>query len=265
LQEKPASDITLSFLDASGQLIKAYSSKATNKATNNAAANKTPELRAPAEAGLNRFIWPMRYPEALLVPGDKLLTDKVVGPLAPPGPYQVRLEVNGAAQTQTFTLVKDPRVAASQADFEAQFGLLLQIRDKLSATHDAVNRLRRIRQQVEEWVQRAAGHAAAEAISQAAQAVQEKLRAVEETLIQVNYRGARDRLNLPAKLNAKLAELPSVVAAADYAPPQQTYDVFHDLTERIDQQVQRLHEIIETDVVEFQRLIDTHKIPAIVL
>jgi photosystem II stability/assembly factor-like uncharacterized protein len=260
LREKPSSDITLSFLDAQGQLIKAYSSKASDNAT----ANKTPELRAPAEAGMNRFIWPMRYPEARLVPGDKLLTDKVVGPLAPPGPYQVRLDVNGTTQTQTFALLKDPRVAAGQADFDAQFALLLQIRDKLSTTHDAVNTLRRIRQQVDEWTQRAAGHSGADAVSQAAQTVKDKLATVEDALIQVNYRGARDRLNLPAKLNAKLAELPSVVAAADFAPPQQVYEVFNHLTEHIDQQLQQLQEIIDKDVAAFQRLLDTHKIPAIV-
>jgi photosystem II stability/assembly factor-like uncharacterized protein len=262
LREKPSSDITLSFLDAQGQLIKAYSSSI--KASDTATANKTPELRAPAEAGMNRFIWPMRYPEARLVPGDKLLTDKVVGPLAPPGTYQVRLDVNGTTQTQSFALRKDPRVTASQDDFDAQFALLLQIRDKLSATHDAVNTLRRIRQQVDEWTQRAAGHNGAQAVSQSAQTVKDKLATVEEALIQVNYRGARDRLNLPAKLNAKLAELPSVVAAADFAPPQQAYEVFNHLTEHIDQQLQQLQEIIANDVAEFQRLLDTHKIPAIV-
>jgi hypothetical protein len=262
LREKPSSDITLSFLDAQGWLIKAYSG--SMKASDTATANKTPELRAPAEAGMNRFIWPMRYPEARLVPGEKLLTDKVVGPLAPPGTYQVRLDVNGTTQTQTFALLKDPRVAASQADFDAQFAFLLQIRDKLSVTHDAVNTLRRLRQQVDEWTQRAAGHDGAEAVSQAAQRVKDKLATVEDVLIQVNYRGARDRLNLPAKLNAKLAELPSVVAAADFAPPQQAYEVFNHLTEHIDRQLQQLQEIIAQDVAEFQRLLDTYKIPAIV-
>jgi hypothetical protein len=206
----------------------------------------------------------MRYPEAHKIPGDKLLEDKIVGPPAPPGTYQVRLEVDGATQTQTFTLLKDPRAAASQADFEAQFALLQQIRDKLTATHDAVIKLRRIRQQVDEWTQRATGHAGADAIAQAAQTVKDQLTAVEETLIQTKFRGARDRLDLPVKLNAKLAELPSVVAAADFAPPQQVYEVFNHLAEHIDQQLQRLQEVITKDVAEFQRLLDTHRIPAVV-
>ena len=77
-------------------------------------------------------------------------------------------------------------------------------------------------------------------------------------------RGARDRLNLPSKLNAKLAELTSVVAAADFAPPKQTYDVFHDLTERIGSQLHQLKEVIGTDVPGFEKLVHELKLPAIV-
>ncbi|MGQ4809254.1 hypothetical protein NKDENANG_02669 [Candidatus Entotheonellaceae bacterium PAL068K] len=260
LQDTPPDDITLSFLDANGDLIQAFSSRAADHGVS----DQAEEQRVPVQAGMNRFIWHMRYPEAHKIPNDKLMEDRGVGPLAPPGTYQVRLEVAGASQTQTFDLLKDPRVAASQADFDAQFALLMQIRDKLSETHDAVNQLRSIRQQVDEWVHRAAGHVSAAAVSQAADAWQEKLTAIEHTLTQVDYKGARDRLNLPAKLNAKLAELTSVVAAADFAPPQQAYDVFHDLSGRIDAQLRQFDEVMKQDVSAFERLVLDLRIPAIV-
>jgi hypothetical protein len=259
LQDKPAGEVTLSFLDAQGGLIKTFSSTAPESGSSG-----TGEQRVPAEVGMNRFIWHMRYPDARLVPGDKLLEDKVGGPLAPPGTYQVRLAVNGEVQTQTFALVKDPRVTASQADFEAQFQCLLAIRDKLSVLHDSINKLRSIRQQVDEWGQRATGHAAAEAVARAAGTLQEKLSAIEDEVIQVHYKGARDRLDLPVKLNAKLAELTSVVAAADFAPPQQTYDVFHEISGKIDLQLQRLDEVIAQDVTGFEHLLRELQIPAIV-
>jgi hypothetical protein len=213
---------------------------------------------------MNRFIWPMRYPDAHKVPGDKMMEDRGKGPMAPPGAYQVRLEVGGDSQTQAFNLVRDPRVTASQADFYAQFTLLMQIRDKLSDTHDCVNQLRSIRQQVEEWVKRAAGHTSAAAVSQAAEALLEKLSAIENVLIQVDSKGARDRLNLPVTLNAKLSELTSVVAAGDFAPPQQAYEVFHDISRRIDQPLKQFEAVIDEDVSVFQHLIQELGIPAIV-
>jgi photosystem II stability/assembly factor-like uncharacterized protein len=259
LKDKPTEAVTLSFLDARGELIKTFVSTAPEPGSSGKV-----EQRVPAEAGLNRFIWHMRYPDARLVPGDKLLEDKVGGPLAPPGTYQVRLTVGGDSQTQTFALVKDPRVSASQADFEAQFQFLIAVRDKLSTLHDSINQLRSIRQQVDEWVQRAAGHAAAEAVTRAAGALQEKLSAIEDEVIQVRYKGARDRLDLPAKLNAKLAELTSVVAAADFAPPQQAYDVLSDITGRINLQLRRLEEVIDQDVTGFEHLLRELQIPAIV-
>ena len=83
-------------------------------------------------------------------------------------------------------------------------------------------------------------------------------------MIQVDFKGARDRLNLPAKLNNKLAELSSVVAAADFAPPNQVYDVFDDLVSRIDPQLQQLEKTIDEGVTQFTTLVHELGIPAIV-
>ena len=157
---------------------------------------------------MNRFGWNMRYPGARKVPGDKTTDGVGRGPLAPPGTYQVRLSVGDQSQTQSFDMVKDPRVEATQEDFDAQFELLIRIRDKISETHDNINRLRSARSQVAEWAKRAERTAGQEAVKSAASdALKEKLDEVEATLIQTEYKGARDRLHMPIRLNAKLAGL----------------------------------------------------------
>ncbi len=146
----------------------------------------------------------------------------------------------------------------------AQFDLFINIRDKLSETHDSINRLRSIRRQVDEWVQRAAGHPSAEAVSGRAGPLKEKLTAIEDELVQVGHKGARDRLHLPVKLNRKLAEIMAVVASADFAPTEQANQVFKDISGRIDQQVQLLREVEERDVPQFIELVQELSIPAIV-
>jgi hypothetical protein len=217
--------------------------------------------------GMNRFVWNLRYPDARGVPGDATTERSLTGPLASPGTYQVQLSVGGQAYTASFELRQDPRVAATPADFEAQFNLLIRIRDKLSDTHDAVNRLRSVRQQVEEWVRRAEGMAdrlsAAEAVKHTATGLTEKLTAIEQELIQSRARVQQDQLNFPTRLNAKLAGLTSVVASADGAPTRQSYEVFHDLSTRIDQQLIQLQEVMAQDVAAFNELIHTSGIPAI--
>ena len=194
---------------------------------------------------MNRFIWDMRYPNARKVPGDKTTEEMITGPTAPPGTYQVSLVVDGQEQAQTFELVKDHRVSASQSDLEAQFQLLIEIRDKLSETHDSINQLRGIRRQVEEWEQRSAGHASAEAVSGQARPLKKKLLAIENELVQVDHKGARDRLHLPVKLNRKLAELIPVVSSADFAPPRQARQVLEDISLRIGEQAKLLQDVVD--------------------
>ena len=162
LKEKPESDVTLTFLDADGAEVRSYTSAEQDDD------DDSNGPRVPAEAGMNRFDWSMRYPGANKVPGDKTTEGVGRGPLAPPGTYQVRLSVGEQSQTQSFEMVKDPRVEATQEDFDAQFELLIRIRDKISETHDNINRLRSARSQVTEWAKRAEGTAAEEPVSAAA-------------------------------------------------------------------------------------------------
>ena len=270
LKEKPEGDITLAFLDMAGGEINSFSSKKPESgkpesgSPDSVSEDETPVQTVAAEAGMNRFDWNMRYEDARKVPGDKTTEDSLAGPLVPPGTYQVKLTVNGQSQAQSFEIVKDPRVDATQADFDAQLELLLKLRDKLSETHDNINKLRSVRTQVEEWAKRAEGSASAEALDAAASSLKEKLGRIEAELIQTEYKGARDRLTLPIKMNAKLAGLIPVVAAADFRPPTQTYQVFDTYVERLDEQFRALDAVIDEDVSEFENLVHEMEVPAIV-
>ncbi|MCH7712412.1 MAG: glycosyl hydrolase [Chloroflexi bacterium] len=260
LKDKPEEEVTLTVLDSEKQVIKTFTSAVPEDQSSDG--NREPRLLA--EAGVNRFVWDMRYPDARKVPGDKTTEEMTTGPVAPPGTYRLSLRVDGVEHTGEFQIVKDPRVAASQADFDSQFELHLRIRDKLSETHDTINKLRNIRRQVEEWEQRAASHSSADTVAGAAASLKEKLAAIEGELVQAGHKGARDRLNLPVQLNRKLAELVIVVASADFAPPKQAGEVFQDLSARIDTQISLLEDVVEQDVAQFVSLVEELGIPAII-
>ena len=256
LKDAPQEEVALTFMDADGAEIKTFTSAECADAADSADDNAAPrEPRIQAKGGMNRFDWNMRYPGARRVPGDKTTAESLRGPLAPPGRYQVRLTQGERSQTRAFDLVKDPRVSATQADFDAQFGLLIAIRDKLSETHDGVNRLRSVRAQAREWANRAKGTSAERPVADAADALIAKLDGAESALIQTEYRGARDRLHLPIRWNAKLAGLAPVVSAADFAPPRQAYDVFADYSEKLDAHFAALNKTLSEDLDEFRNLL----------
>ena len=76
------------------------------------------------------------------------------GPLVPPGVYQVQLTLGDQIYTQSFEVLKDPRVTTSQEELQQQYDLLLAIRAKISEVHEAINALRSICRQVDVWEQR---------------------------------------------------------------------------------------------------------------
>ena len=205
----------------------------------------------PADEDMNRLVWDMHYPPPVALPDDKTTEDDVgSGPLAPPGAYRVRLEVDGTVMEERFRVVRDPNSSATDDDLVAQFDLLMAIHGKVSETHLSLIRLRSVSEQVSRWRERASGMGAEEAVLTADE-VLETLGDIEEQLVQTRFKGARDRLHYPVRLNKKLSELTKVVGAGDYPPTDQARAVFHDVSARIDQQLTRLDETIQTGVARF--------------
>ena len=81
--------------------------------------------------------------------------------------------------------------------------------------------------------------------------------------ILTEYKGARDRLHLPIRWNAKLAGLMPVVTSGDYRPPRQAYDVFAEYSEVLDDYAASLQRILDEDLDEFQNLLAELEVPLI--
>ncbi len=79
----------------------------------------------------------------------------------------------------------------------------------------------------------------------------------------MNIRDGNDVLTYPAKLNNLIAALAPVVAATDTAPTAQSYEVFKDLSRRLDLQLARLDQIMEKDVAAFNKAVEDQHIAAI--
>lgn len=245
--------VSLTIRDEAGQAIKRFSPRPEKGADEK-------QIYLPATVGLNRFVWDLMYPDAETVPGDKPTENTATGPRAKPGVYQAELTVGETMQRHSFRILPDPRMQTPQADFDAQFELTLQIRDKIDETHKAINRLRRVRGQVGEWTARVEKESP---IAQAAQTLQEKLTAVEDELIQTHWGTAGDRLRMPSRLNMKLISLLPVVNGSDNRPTRQSYAVFADISARINDQLESLDQLVQSDVAAFNQLVKESGLDAV--
>ena len=267
LKSRPQGEVTLEFLDSAGKSVNKYSSRAPTRPVEvpspegdeEGPPRGAPPARVPADAGLNRFVWNLRYPDATSFPGMILWAGSLTGPTVAPGEYTVKLTVDGKTQSQTFEVKKDPRLTAvTQEDYVKQVTLALQIRDKLSETNEGVIRIREIRKQLEDYTRRDDKR-----VADAAKALTQKLTAVEEELYQTKNRASEDPLNFPIKLNNKLAHVLGVVEGSDNQPTQQSYMVYEDVATRVNAQLKTLDGLMTTDLAAFNKLIHDANVPAI--
>src|SRR6266403_2382326 len=164
---------------------------------------------------------------------------------------------------ETFEVKADPRLTTTAADYAKQLDLSLKIRDKLNETHNAIIQIRDVKKQVEDLVKRVGGQA--KPIADAGAALNKKLTAVEEALYQTRNQSSQDPLNFPIRLNNKLAALGGVVSDGDYAPNEQSFAVYDELVAEINAELQKLAQIMKSDVPAFNQLVRDQNIPAIVV
>ncbi|MDQ6786959.1 MAG: glycosyl hydrolase [Acidobacteriota bacterium] len=263
LKTKLQKELTLEFLDATGKTIRKFTGKPqTEGAPQQQQRGEEPNL--PTDTGLNQFVWNYRLPSATNVPGLILWGGTLAGARVAPGNYQVRLTVDGkAVSTESFTVKADPRMTTTQEDFQKQFDLMSKINAKLTETHDAILEIRDTRKQLEDLSARLKAPEQKDLRDRAAE-ISKKLTAVEEELNQTKIKSGQDALNFPIKLNNKLAALASAVDSSDSAPTAQSYDVYNDLTAKIDAQLAKLTAIKSNDIAAFNKSYAEKNLPVIV-
>ena len=229
---------------------------------------KEGEPKVDGLPGLNRFVWNLETEAAKGFPGLVLWagTD-LTGPRVLPGDYQARLTVGEGAEAKTqtvaFTVKADPRSKTTAAELSAQYDFLLAIRDKLTAMHTEIRRIRQVRSQLDALKEKVGEDEKAKPIVEAAEALDKKMKAVEESLYQTKNKSRQDPLNYPVRLNDKLALLGSSASTGDYPPTAQAIAIKKQLDAQIDEQLARIKEVWDKDLPALNDLVKKSDVPAV--
>ncbi|HWZ30575.1 MAG TPA: hypothetical protein VNX18_04550 [Bryobacteraceae bacterium] len=152
LGSTPPADIIMEILDASGKVVRAFTSAGAAAAETPADTSGDDEeggfrfrggpTRLDKTAGMHRFVWDLRYPGPWM---NANRPEGPGGPAAVPGKYSVKLTVGTWTSTQPFTLVEDPRITkagVTEANLREQFDHNMRVRELVSDVNKAVARLR---------------------------------------------------------------------------------------------------------------------------
>jgi len=262
LAQSPSQPITLEFQTADGKLIKSFrSSLRVSRAPRRQARLGGGPIAPTANAGLNRFVWDMRYPDARGIDGGTfLLGGTLSGPEAIPGEYKVILKIGDRSLTQNFTIKKDPRVATTQAQYEEQLTLALEARDKLSAADDAINQIQSLDNQIHAASEGAGSNAS---IKEAATNVDDHLNAVLHELYEPRFTGFDDQTLIYAlKMNNRLAAMQNYLSG-DYGPTAQDAEVLNELSGQLNRILAELAKIRSEEIPAFNTQLKTAGLPPI--
>ncbi len=259
LKDAPKADTEtkIEILDGSGKVIRKYSSaEYVSLEEPLLPDDKKPEKQIKPEAGLNRFVWDLRYEEAHRVPGYYLWEygGGARGPVAVPGHYQVRLTVGSQTQTAAFDLKLDARVHVSQADLEQQLAMLLGVREELSRVYDTVNQIQDVRSQLAGLKRRLPENTSAKNITSAADNLEKKLVAVRDGLINLDISANEDSLAYPPQLDGRLAYLAMDTGTADSAPTEAEQREFEKLKRQTAELFAKWEDLQRRDLPDFQKL-----------
>ncbi len=265
LAAAPAGPIQMEILDGAGQVVRAQSIEG-------------------ARAGLNRATWNLMYDPAKMVeirttPAENPhiweepdfrgrdtrpvthwgISGGTATPIAAPGSYSVRFTIDGRPYTEPFEILKDPKIAASDADLAESTKMQVRIRDDISATSGMVNRMEVTRRQIQDLLQANQGK---DELEKPLMDLEQKIYATELRLVTQQDLRSDEKYFVDAyKVYMNLLWLGGAVGtgagdeagSADYKPRDVAYTILSDLENQLATAKAEFTQIVDQTIPAFNK------------
>jgi hypothetical protein len=211
---------------------------------------------------MNEFVWDMNYPGGKKI-DDMILWNGTIGNVkAAPGKYMARFKFMKDSVDVLFVIKGIPDQNMTQEDYDAQVNFLLQIRDKFNEVQTAIQNIRALRKQMNDFDARLDAEKS-KMLKPVTDSINKRLTKIEEALYQTKAKSSQDVLNYPIRINDKLSGLFNVVASGYTAPSKQSGEVYADLSAQADEQLHLLDAILKKDIPALNTLINKEQLPVI--
>ncbi len=247
-----ATAVSLEILDDKGTLIRKFVTKKDPKFVEfPGGPPRDPVVQT--KAGMNRFVWDMRS-ETLPAVDRIFIEGSYRGRKVAPGVYQARLKVRDKEQTVSFTILPDPRIKATSAEYAKQQQLLIATENGVKEIHTAVNQMRKAQSQVNSLISLVEGMPEYKIVIDSGKALVKRIQDWQELLVQTRAQSNDDVINFDNKLSASFIFLKG---EADANRPQVTAGQEFRLKEMQDEWAKyktTMDKLINQDVAAFNQL-----------
>jgi hypothetical protein len=181
----------------------------------------SPETLLSAKKGHNRFLWNFRTNAERPDVNGVFVLGNYAGYAVSPGNYQARITLKSPNATTSqsnstsITVLPNPYIKATQEDWEIQQNTLVSISSYINEIHSSVNKLRKVKKQLEYYNEMLANVPKATSIKEAANAIISTMDAWESGIVESRTKNGQDVINWPSKLNVEFFYIKGLVDISD--------------------------------------------------
>jgi photosystem II stability/assembly factor-like uncharacterized protein len=231
----------------------------------------------PSEAGVNRFVWNLRYEGATRLKYEKMpeitpYFNPNQGPFVVPGTYRISVTVNGETQTREAAVAPDPNLTIAPAVFEAQTKTGLEARNATSAVNEMINRIDLIEKGISDFasIVRQSDdkqlQTRSEPLIQRGKELSKKLTAIKDQVFPAGVQNdvAEDDIHELTLLQGQLSSSGYQISGSfGQMPSQILLDRLHQLYGELNTHLQAFNELLKTDVAAYNKAAEAEGAPTV--
>lgn len=192
--------LTLEISNEKGEVLRTYSSK-KDKDFEVYPGGPTPDPTLLTKGGMNRFVWNLRAESIKGIP-KVYIEGSYVGRRMSPGSYFAKFTYGNQTQTVSVKVLPDPRINASNADYQNQENTLKALENSTNDIHESIAKMRKVSKQISEVSTLLADKTDLKSVVDAGNAIVKKIKAWEAKLVQNKSESNDDVINFKNMLSA---------------------------------------------------------------
>jgi photosystem II stability/assembly factor-like uncharacterized protein len=217
----------------------------------------------PSKKGYNRFTWDFNR-ESLPSIDKVFVFGNYGGSSVAPGNYTLRLTLDGQISETSVTILPNPKVKSTKADFDEQQSVLIQIENTIRNMHESVNKMRLVKSQLTSYAKLLKENENAKELLEKGKDLIKRINTWEQNLIQPKQKTFQDVINFNNKLNAQLMHLKGFIDVEEPKVTEGAKERLSDLLADWKVYENERNDIVETEMSNYNKLFKTLEIPAII-
>lgn len=218
----------------------------------------------PSKKGYNRFTWDFNREASPTIDGV-FVFGGYAGSSVVPGTYTFRLLLEGQISETDVTILPNPKIKASEADFKEQQELLKTIESTIKSIHESVISMRSAKTQLKAYANLLKENEQADTLIEKGKELITRIDTWEQNLIQPKQKTFQDVINYNNKLNAQLAHLKGYINAEDPKVTQGAKERLKDLLLDWKTFDNEKKDIINIEMSVYNNLYKSLKLPALII